>query len=75
MQGFEQAPRVVGGPSGGSTGSYGRGFRCVEQSLNLFMASVLAELEMICSLKQEPKTTLKAFLNGNNNFTLLPSPD
>ncbi len=42
-------------------------------SIDATIASVLSELESISSLKEEQTTTLKAFLDGEEVFALLPS--
>ncbi len=42
-------------------------------SVDAALAQVLSKLERISSLKEEQRTTLKAFLDGNNVFALLPT--
>ncbi len=42
-------------------------------SIDAATASVLSELESISSLKEEQRTTLKAFLNGKIVFVPLPT--
>ncbi len=37
------------------------------------IASVLSEMESISSLKEKQKSTLRAFLDGKDVFTLLPT--
>ena len=42
-----------------------------EVSVDTVVASVISELERISSLKEEQRTTLKAFINGKDVFALL----
>ncbi len=44
-------------------------------SIVAVIESVLSELKDISSLKQEQRTIMNAFLDGNNVFALLPCPD
>ncbi len=42
-------------------------------SVDAAIASVLSELESISSLKEEQRTTMKAFLDGKDVFSFLPN--
>ena len=42
-----------------------------EVSIDAVIASVISDLERISSLKEEQRTTQKAFLHGNNVFARL----